>query len=207
MQQNIQALFEIASPRLHLFVGTTAELSDKINTHSQQNILVCKCDAKNMVTLEGFYDELSRALVLPDYFGRNLNALHECLTDMEWFSVSNGILVIVENAQMLSGGDSTEGFLSILDKAGEVWSHPVNLGEAWDRPAIPFHAVLLVEPGLRAELDVKIRDYPVQIGEIRFSTPVLEKGGGWDKDGNIHVKPKDGRGPGDSTGININEEN
>lgn len=26
-----------------------------------------------------------------------------------------------------------------------------------------------------------------------------------DKDGNIHVKPKDGSGPGDSTGINVND--
>ena len=27
-----------------------------------------------------------------------------------------------------------------------------------------------------------------------------------DKDGNIHVKPKDGSGPGDPTGINVNDQ-
>ena len=34
-------------------------------------------------TLDGFYDEVAAALGLPAYFGRNLDALWDCLTDLD----------------------------------------------------------------------------------------------------------------------------
>ena len=33
--------------------------------------------------VETFYDEISRICSFPDYFGRNLDALYDCLVDME----------------------------------------------------------------------------------------------------------------------------
>lgn len=38
-------------------------------------------DANNMLTLEAAYEELENVLELPEYFGRNLDALEECLAD------------------------------------------------------------------------------------------------------------------------------
>ncbi|MBP7060522.1 MAG: barstar family protein [Candidatus Moranbacteria bacterium] len=39
-------------------------------------------DGQNMTTLEAAYDELEQIFALPEYFGRNLDALEECLADL-----------------------------------------------------------------------------------------------------------------------------
>ncbi len=39
-------------------------------------------EGNNMTTLERAYDELETVFHLPDYFGRNLDAFEECLTDL-----------------------------------------------------------------------------------------------------------------------------
>ena len=40
------------------------------------------CDFTRLDTPEAVYDYLQEELCLPDYFGRNLDALHDCLTDI-----------------------------------------------------------------------------------------------------------------------------
>ncbi len=39
-------------------------------------------DGRRMQTREAAHDELAAALSLPAYYGRNLDALHDCLTDL-----------------------------------------------------------------------------------------------------------------------------
>ena len=55
-------------------------------------------DANNMMTLEAAYDELERVLELPAYFGRNLDALEECLSDLA--EQEGSVAIIVEHADM-----------------------------------------------------------------------------------------------------------
>ncbi len=40
------------------------------------------CDFARLDTVEAVYDYLTEELAFPDYFGRNLDALHDCLTDI-----------------------------------------------------------------------------------------------------------------------------
>ena len=40
------------------------------------------CDFVRLGTADAVYDYLEKELSLPAYFGRNLDALHDCLTDM-----------------------------------------------------------------------------------------------------------------------------
>jgi RNAse (barnase) inhibitor barstar len=40
-------------------------------------------DASCFNSVETLYDEISRIFSLPDHFGRNLDALYDCLTDRE----------------------------------------------------------------------------------------------------------------------------
>lgn len=44
--------------------------------------MICTIDAAAIRDREGFHDALSAALSLPDWYGRNLDALYDCLTDM-----------------------------------------------------------------------------------------------------------------------------
>ena len=40
------------------------------------------CDFERLSTADAVYDYLTEELAFPDYFGRNLDALHDCLTDI-----------------------------------------------------------------------------------------------------------------------------
>lgn len=56
-------------------------------------------EGNNMTTLERAYDELETVFHLPDYFGRNLDALEECLGDL---AEEEGTLsVIVQNSKVV----------------------------------------------------------------------------------------------------------
>lgn len=39
-------------------------------------------DGDNIVDEESFYDEIAKVCCFPDYFGRNLDALNDCLYDL-----------------------------------------------------------------------------------------------------------------------------
>ena len=104
-------------------------------------------EGKRMRRAQGFYDEVARELGFPDYFGRNLDALDECLTDPDVLE-GKALVVLVRNAdEVLSEEDAQklDGALDTLKDAGAKWAVAVNNGQAWDRGAAPFHVILQME--------------------------------------------------------------
>ncbi|MEN6307508.1 MAG: barstar family protein [Anaerohalosphaeraceae bacterium] len=169
MKQNLQVVFMTAPPRLHIFEGAISDLMGKLNDYPHPEMLIRQLNAEIMRTQDGFYDELSHALEFPKYFGRNLNALDECITDLNWLSVSGPILLVIKNSEMLLSNASNnlfEGFLAVFNDAGNQWSCPVEEGEEWDRPALPFHVIFQVESNTRKQFEIKLQKFSVQIGEI-----------------------------------------
>ena len=79
-----------------------------------------RCD-----TYLGFDREVSAALQFPYYYGENMNALDECIADLEWLHAEHVYLVI----------DQAERFMEI-DRAQEGWytRHLVNAVETADVP-------------------------------------------------------------------------
>ncbi|PJO45643.1 hypothetical protein CQ054_22715 [Ochrobactrum sp. MYb29] len=103
-------------------------------------------DGTKMKCLDDFYRELEASFFLPNYFGRNYNALFDVLSDLSWMEKAH-FTILVNGASSLLANDTSEslaGFVEVLSRAGKVWSEPVNDGEAWDRPCIPFHTVFLL---------------------------------------------------------------
>lgn len=96
-----------------------------------------------MRTLNSFYDEIIRVLRFPDYFGRNFNALSECLSDLEWLNCNRFILLFEEAEDLLADEpiELLDAFVDMLQRIGEEWSQPICVGEAWDRGAVPFHVI------------------------------------------------------------------
>ena len=102
-----------------------------------------RLDSQKLRNLDDFYHEASLVFQLPDYFGHNLDALDECLTDLEWLP-GQGYLVIFKNAESFlcdESNDIIEGILSVFHDAGSEWANEVREGETWDRKAKPFHTV------------------------------------------------------------------
>lgn len=46
-------------------------------------------------SVEAFMDSIAAALEFPDYFGRNLDALYDCLTDLSWLPGGEHVVVWV----------------------------------------------------------------------------------------------------------------
>lgn len=104
---------------------------------------------RKMRTLGGVFDEFAAAMQFPLYFGENENAFNECIAELESLPAGEGYVVtITEPDQVLADeGSASLGWLTrSLASAAEEWAQPVELGEWWDRPAVPFHVVLAGDP-------------------------------------------------------------
>jgi hypothetical protein len=101
-------------------------------------------DGSVMRTWGALYDELTHEFGLPAYFGRNLNALDECLTDPDWLN-AKGVVILVQDAERVlkdEPPETREGLFDVLRHAAVELSQPLASGAAWDRPAVPLHVIL-----------------------------------------------------------------
>ena len=97
-----------------------------------------------MRTVQRLFDEVAAALQFPHYFGENWPALNECLEDMDWMPLSQGVaLVLLEASQVLVDEPAElEVLVRSIVNANMTYAQPIDEGEWWDRPAVPFHVVL-----------------------------------------------------------------
>ncbi|MFI6792270.1 barstar family protein [Nonomuraea sp. NPDC050383] len=70
-------------------------------------------DGRACRTRAAFFEEAARALRLPGYFGRNWDALTDCLRDA-------ARVLIVEHAEELLGGEPPEQFAVLLAVLGDA---------------------------------------------------------------------------------------
>jgi RNAse (barnase) inhibitor barstar len=57
-------------------------------------VFVAEIDGKKARTLRGFYPRIAKALLFPDYFGKNLDALFDCLCSLEVVGKQEVVLLI-----------------------------------------------------------------------------------------------------------------
>ena len=85
-------------------------------------------DLQNAKNVPSFIKALKRDLDFPDWFGGNLDALHDCLTDFSWRPAS-GYVITLSGYEMLRGNPTSfAAFNSVMASAVE----------AWEARAIPF---------------------------------------------------------------------
>jgi hypothetical protein len=128
---------------------TTAERGNFIARLLLTGLTVRVCRGRKMRRLSSMFDEVSASLQFPLYFGENRAAMDECLADLEGVPVGEGIVLVwIEAEQILVDEDDSElrWLVDSLRSAADVWGSPVEDGEWWDRPAVPFHLVLVSEP-------------------------------------------------------------
>ncbi len=65
------------------------------------NTFVGEISGRKCATLRGFYGQVAKALSFPDYFGKNLDALDECLADLSWIEKERVALVVREAGEFL----------------------------------------------------------------------------------------------------------
>ena len=69
------------------------KIIDKIPSFSPE-VFVAEIDGKKARTLRGFYPRIAKGLFFPDYFGKNLDALFDCLCSLEVVGKQDIVLLI-----------------------------------------------------------------------------------------------------------------
>ncbi len=64
-------------------------------------VLVVEIDGAKTRTLRGFYTRIAKMLLFPDYFGKNLDALFDCLCSLEVVGKEKVVLLIRHPHQFL----------------------------------------------------------------------------------------------------------
>lgn len=73
--------------------------SRNVETIKTSDTIFVIIDGSHLYTTEDLYRTLAETLSFPDYFGQNLDALYDMLTDLAWLPYEN-IYVIIKNADM-----------------------------------------------------------------------------------------------------------
>ena len=83
---------------------------------------VAVLDGNEAGTRAGFFQEIARALHFPDYFGRNWDAVYDCLTDFNWLPAAGYVLVLdgFDHLAMNEPGQWEIG-LKVLREACAFW--------------------------------------------------------------------------------------
>jgi RNAse (barnase) inhibitor barstar len=84
--------------------------------YSANNIRYVLIDGNTCTQLTDCYIVLQHQLNIPDYFGRNLDALEEVLADLEWIPEEKIKIIILDTTVLLAAeADKKNDFLNILN--------------------------------------------------------------------------------------------
>jgi hypothetical protein len=106
--------------------------------------LVAVLDGAVAGSREGFFTEIARVLHFPDYFGRNWDAVNDCLTDLTWLPAAGYVLLYDGFGQLAR--DQPEQWqigLKVLNVAAAFWKQsrtPMFIllyGPRDDAPGVP----------------------------------------------------------------------
>jgi len=95
-----------------------------------------RIDAAHVRDKKGFLDQIAKALHFPSYFGRNWDALNDCLSDLDWLPAKTGYVLVFENMEHFGASRRQE-----FSKATEVLRA---VSEYWQGQGRPFWAFVVV---------------------------------------------------------------
>jgi RNAse (barnase) inhibitor barstar len=80
------------------------------------------------------FEALAHTMKFPEYFGRNWDALEECLRDLEWLSAQGYVILFEEPRHLLES--SNDVFITFLEIV-------ISVAQEWFNERVPFHLVLM----------------------------------------------------------------
>ena len=86
------------------------------------DLLYVHSDLAENPSLDAALSRLAECLQFPDWFGHNLDALHDCLTDLSWHDATGWVLLI-SGIDALRAADEAgyEALSEVLSGAAEYW--------------------------------------------------------------------------------------
>ena len=93
---------------------------------------IAEISAKRIKTKADLLDAIAEAMNFPAYFGKNWDALEDCLRDLEWISAKGYALLIHHSQPLWKNGTRLAGQLV------ESW---LSCNDFWLTQKVPFHMV------------------------------------------------------------------
>ena len=78
---------------VYLIDAAQRELSLRRGTFPAE-FIIAVLDGTVAATRAGFFQEIAHVLSFPDYFGRNWDAVYDCLTDLTWLPATGYVLIL-----------------------------------------------------------------------------------------------------------------
>jgi RNAse (barnase) inhibitor barstar len=126
-----------AKPYVLAWEGNEISLS---NTDIDPSISVFQVDLRNSTSSNSVLKNIGISLRFPGYFGENLNAFKDCLTDGE--IMPNGPILLefinCDGQRLIEISTMMEGVVQNIEWAAEEWSAP---HWPWAGQARPLHAI------------------------------------------------------------------
>ena len=85
-------------------------------------------DLGDAADLDAALSEIGRALAFPDWYGHNLDALHDCLTDFSWHEAP-GYVLLIRGADRLHADEAAFAALNAVF---------VDSADFWREDGVPF---------------------------------------------------------------------
>lgn len=104
----------------HLSTSAPAESLRKEAARADWRLFVL--DGSKIYDKKTFLEKIARAMRFPDYFGKNWDALNDCITDLSWARAQGYVLLIQEPERFITTSpDDWQVALEILKSATESW--------------------------------------------------------------------------------------
>lgn len=86
--------------------------------YKENNTRYVFIDGNTCKEINSCYKSLQQQLSLPDYFGKNLDALEEMMSDLDWIKEDKVKIIILNEAGLLENNtEKKKDFLEILNSA------------------------------------------------------------------------------------------
>jgi RNAse (barnase) inhibitor barstar len=85
-------------------------------------LTVIRIDLKGLASKTGLLRRAARALNFPEWFGKNWDALNDCLTDLSWLS-GRGWVIVLENSKDLASRKPQvfHSAVEVFQSANDYW--------------------------------------------------------------------------------------
>jgi RNAse (barnase) inhibitor barstar len=124
-------------------------LKESYTPKAEKNTLIAIIQGDEVDTMSQFFSTIAKQLELPSYFGKNLDALYDCLCDFSWTDVSN-VQIIFKNYDAFLSKESQQkrwDILAILNDSANEWRAMKGADK------IKFE--IFVEPSQRIKSDIE----------------------------------------------------
>lgn len=110
-----------ASVKTGLFRLNPADLPALKAAAAELGHFVFSVDLQRASNVPGFIKAFQRDLRFPDWFGGNLDALNDCLTDLSWHPAPGYVIVLTAAERLQATPTSFAALNEVLSSAADHW--------------------------------------------------------------------------------------